>query len=88
MRSKGGYGEILRLRFSTDSIEASEVIAECEQAGSTPYQAACVAKELGEYVKDKVEIDSEEVSHVVSDVLRETNEAAAKAYYERATQGD
>lgn len=73
---------------SEKEFKLSEVIAECEQVGSTPYQAACVAKELGEYVKDKVEVNSEEVSNVVSEVLRETNEAAAKAYYERATEGD
>ncbi|UCD73547.1 MAG: hypothetical protein JSW01_02595 [Candidatus Bathyarchaeota archaeon] len=73
---------------SKKEFKLSEVIVTCELAGSTPYQAACVARELGEYIKDKVEIDSEEVSHVVSEVLRETNEAAAKAYYERATSED
>lgn len=73
---------------SVKDFKLSEVIADCEEAGSTPYQAACVAKELGEYVKDKVEVNTEEVSHVVSEVLGEANEAAAKVYYERATRGD
>ena len=72
---------------SVKEFKLSKVIAECEEAGSTPYQAACVAKELGEYIKDKAEITTEEVSAVVSEGLREVNEAAAKEYYERATRG-
>jgi hypothetical protein len=73
---------------SEKEFKLSKVISDCEEAGSTPYQAACVAKELGEYVKDKAAVNAEEVTNVVSDVLRETNEAAAKEYYERATRGD
>ncbi len=78
LRNKQGRAEEFRL---------SKVIAECEDAGSTPYQAACVARELGEYVKDKSEITAEELSDVVSTELGKLNETTAKVWEERSEHG-
>jgi hypothetical protein len=72
---------------SLEEFKLSRVIAECEEAGSTPYQAACVAKELGEFIKDKTEITAEELSAEVSKELQEINEIAARQYRERSRHG-
>ena len=72
---------------TTEEFKLSKIVAKCEEAGSTPYQTACVLKEVATDIKDTAVVDAEELKDLVVRELEKVNEAAALAYQESERLG-
>lgn len=90
MNSPGGKGEMVKIKHPdgrTEEFKLSKIVRECEEAGSTPYQTACVLKEVTTDIKDTAVVDAKELKDLIVKELEKVNEAAALAYQESERLG-
>jgi hypothetical protein len=90
INSLGGKEEMVMIKHPdgrTEEFKLSKIVAKCEAAGSTPYQTACVLKEVTTDIKDTALVDAEELKDRIVKELEKVNEAAALAYQESERLG-